>query len=143
MDFAGSYADSGREDYQKFVKTVEEFPAIRPHMIRTYLLDGRTNNITEDFRQGKFMIADYDKAIENLTKLDEVVRTSGIVMNTSMAMALLRMFHSEIFDYDLFIGKLRRDGTRELFQPHPSVRGCLRSIENVYNFQSKTQKRLF
>lgn len=144
MDFAISYANSGRPDYVKFVRYAKEFPSISPSILRMYLAGGQLHNLNEDFSRGEFVIANEEKALDYLRKLTEVIVTTHTHMNKPMAVALYGLFEKpKEFDFEVFLGKLDREKARELFNPMDSVRGSLRSIEEVYNFQSKYQKRLY
>lgn len=148
LDFAKSYADSGREDYVTFLRTVEQYPEIAPGIIRTYLAGGQKHGIENDFKRGEYQIGDLEQAKEFLARLETIRKKTHTKINAPMAHALLALFRGEVrgaddFDYKLFMQKLDRETAVELFKPVSSVRGCLRSVEDIYNFQSKVQKRLY
>lgn len=149
LDFARSYADSGRQDYKIFLDFHKEFPAIAPGILRTYLAGGQKHELDVDFRRGEFAINDEQQAKNDLEKLSKVVRATGIKVNAPMAHALLQLLHpkpdtkADPFEFEVFYKKFETEGGRELLQTASSIRGCLRSIENVYNYQSKWQKRLY
>lgn len=143
LDFARSYADSGRQDYVTFLRLHTEFPQIIPSILRLYLAGGYKGDVEVDFRRGEFQILNMDEARSNLERLAEIIGKTYTKMNTPMAMALLQQFNNSEFKYATFMSKLEREPARELFQPTSAIRGCLRSIENVYNFQSKFQTRLY
>ena len=149
MDFASSYAESGRNDYKIFIKYVKKHPGIAPGILRTYLIGGQKNQAEADFRNGEFTIEDEQHAANNLEKLAAIIDKTGVSMNKPLAIGLLQLFegrtakNSDPFDYEFFMGKLERESARELLRPSTSVRACLRSVEDVYNFQSKSQKRLY
>jgi hypothetical protein len=144
LDFANSFAASGNDDYKTFLKYVHRHSDIAPSIIRTYLAGGQKNGLDMDFRRGEFIIENEQEADWAIVRLQGVIDKTNIQMNAPMAHALLRLFKDENnFDYDLFINKLDREGARELLRPAPAIRSCLRSIEDVYNFQSKFQKRLY
>lgn len=144
LDFARSYADSGHGDYRTFLRYVNQYPKIAPGILRTCLAGGRKHDLEVDFRRGEFVIEDEQKTRVYVDRLNEVINRTHVRMSAPMANALFSLFKdSEEFDFDLFINKLDRESARELFRPAPSIRACLRSIEDVYNFQSKNQKRLY
>lgn len=148
MDFARSYADSGRKDYTVFLRYVAKYPKIAPSILRTYLAGGQKNGIEIDFRNGEFTIENEAKAAKNLEKMSAIIDKTGISMNAPLAHGLLQLFegrtakNADPFDYEFFMSKLERETARELLRTGSSIRACLRSVEDVYNFQSKTQKRL-
>lgn len=144
LDFANSYADSGREDYKVFINFHKKYPRVSLSILRIYLAGAQKNGIEADFRRGDFQVSDAESAKHNLDFLDAVIEKSNMQVNTPMAMALLQLrSRNKEFDPGLFLQKLDKDGARELFQLSNAVRGCLRSVENVYNFGSKWQKRLY
>lgn len=149
LDFARSYAESGRKDYKKFLEYVKLYPKIAPGILRVYLSGGQKHELDVDFRNGEFQIEDEARGAENLKKLSAIVDKTGINVNAPMAHGLLALFegrvakNSDPFDYDFFMQKLERESARELLRTASSIRACQRSIEDVYNFQSKTQKRLY
>lgn len=144
LDFAQSYAESGREDYQVFLKFVKDYPRIAPSIIRIYLAGTQKNGLDVDFRRGDFSVVDVDNAQRNLTRLNDVINKTKVQMNTPMAMAFMRLFNeSQEFDYQFFMSKLDRETAREMFRTASTIRQSLRSIEDVYNFQSKSTRRLY
>lgn len=149
LDFARSYADSGRKDYKTFLSFHKEFPNIAPSILRTYLAGGQKHQLDVDFRRGEFQIQDEEKARQNIEKLNAIIKKTGLQVNAPMSHAFLQLFNgattkgADEFDYDRFMEKLDRENARELLQTASSIRACLRSIENVYNFQSKFQARLY
>jgi hypothetical protein len=144
LDFAHSYADSGKEDYQKFLEANHTFSNISPSVVRLYLSGLATHSDTDDFRRGAFKIKDFDIGINNLNKLSVVTRKSGNQMNTPMARSFLQLFtDNPDFDFDHFMSKLDRENARGMLIASSTIRNCLRSIEDVYNFQSNTRVRLY
>lgn len=144
LNFAESFAQSGRKDYIEFLRLVAKFPDIAPSIIRIYLAGGSRHQMSQDFKRGEFQIDDLQVATDYLGMLQQVITVSHLKINNPMAMAFFGMFKQpDVFDYDLFMQKLARESAQELLRPTPSIRGCNRSIEEVYNFQSKVQKRLY
>lgn len=149
MDFAKSYAEGGNMDYVTFMRTANQYSNIAPGIVMKYLLGGQKHQSSTDFRRGNFKILDLDQAVEWLKRLDEISRLTHVKLNTPMAFALMQMFKDEDtsegeFEWSLFHKKLElHDGARQLFNPSSSVRNCLRSIEDVYNFMSKSRVRLY
>lgn len=149
MDFANSFAESGRPSYKVFLKYVKQYPKIAPSILRTYLAGSQKNGIEIDFRNGEFEVGDETAAAKNIEKMSAIIDKTGITMNAPLAHGLLALFegrtakNSDPFDYEFFMQKLERETARELLRTGSSIRACLRSVEDVYNFQSKTQKRLY
>lgn len=149
MDFAESYSQGGNEEYTKFINMVKKFPKIAPSIIMKYLAGGQKHRVGESFRLGKFKIEDFEKGRQYLEKLDAIIAKTHLPhINTPMALSLLQMFQDEdtpngVFNYQKFMEKLEHEGAIALFVPGGIVRNCLRSIEDVFNFQSRTRIRLY
>lgn len=144
LDFAQSFADSGHQDYVTFLRLHRQYPKIAPGILRFYLRGGQKHDVESSFRRGEFRIDDLSVAKKNLERLSEVVNKTHVMMNMPMASALLKLFNDpDNFDYSFFMQKLERENARAMFGTHTSLRACLRTIEEIYNFQSKTQKRLY
>lgn len=140
-DFAKSYADRGREDYIEMLRIKKMYPRFNNSLLVLILSGGRQNNSTDTFRRGDFKIANKEGALEQLEMLKQVVDRTGIQMNVPMAAAFLQVLKNEDFNWVKFMGKL--DGKPDNLVVSGIVRNCLRSIEDVYNHQSKTRTRLY
>lgn len=144
LDFARSYANTDQKDYEIFLDYVGKYPKISPSIIRTYLAGSQRNQLDLDFRRGEFVIENENESDWTLMRLHEVMGLIYDGMNAPMAYALLSLFKdTDNFDFELFTNKLSKEGARELFFLSSSRRACMRSIEDVYNFHSKIQKRLY
>lgn len=144
LDFAQSFADSGREDYRQFLTAYRQFPNLAPSIIVMCLQGGHRANGSVDFRRGEFAIDNYERAVEWMARLTAVAEKTHIQMNTPMTASFLQLFKSNPdFDFDKFLAKLDKDGARALYSTSSSVRSSLRAIEDVYNHQSNTRVRLY
>lgn len=143
LDFAKSYADSGREDYVTFIRMHKQFPKVNLSTLRTVLAGGRVHDTTLEFRRGEFTVQNLEIAKEYLDRLSTVISKTNQQLTQSMVSAFLQLFDNDEFDWSIFLQKLDRDSARELYRTSTAVRACLRSIEDVYNFQSKYQTRLY
>lgn len=144
LDFAQSYADSGRADYVTFLELHKKYPLVSLTVLRLYLIGKQIHDIDGIFRRGDFEIFNLPISKHYLDKLNSIITTTHTSMNVPMAVSLLElMTKNDDFDIQLFLSKLERQSAQDLFQPQNSRRACMRSIEAVYNFQSKVQKRLY
>lgn len=91
LDFAQSYADSGREDYKTFIEINAKYPNIAPGIIRHYLGNGYKNESIEDFRRGEFRVGDLELAKKGLDRLSEICVTTGVKINMPMANAFWQL----------------------------------------------------
>lgn len=144
IDFAKSFADSGRPDYKKFLEIARQYPLLPLSVVRLYCQGKQTHNTDGVFRRGDFEIPNEAEARKHLDALYAVRTLTHQNINTPMAVSLLDLMkNNDDFDVEHFLGKLEKESARELFTPVSSRRGCMRSIENVYNHQSKHMKRLY
>lgn len=145
IDFAQSYADSGYKDYIDFLHLHKQYPLVSLSILRLYCVGYQVHDMDGIFRRGEFEVYDMDETVKHLDALTRVVNATHVKMNMPMATSLLDLMkNNEDFDIEAFIKKLEdREGARELFQPLPSRRGCMRSIEAVYNYHSPKIRRLY
>lgn len=142
VDFAHSYAESGRMDYVSFLRRRAQYPSLTTTIVLA-ALGGVNDSRAEDiFRRGEFKIGDEDQGVETLKRLEEVQRLSKQKLNLPMARSLMKLWNdSDDFDFGKFLQKLSK--APQEFTVHTTMRNCLRSIEDVYNFQSKSRIRLY
>lgn len=143
LDFARSYAASGYRDYEQFLALNSKFPSIAPSIIRMYLAGVNNIKIETDFRIGNFTIDDIGVALEHIERLQQITDETGMKISTPMSRALRQIFSNPDFDFETFMLKLKNEGAQERFIMHNNVRGCLRSIEEVYNYRNQHQVRLY
>lgn len=147
MDFARSYAEGGNKNYEQFLHMTKKFPSIPASIIILYMEGDEKHRLNNLFREGLFNIEDIDESLDNLEKLNTVRYKTGCFINKPMALALLRLFKSDEkdidFDWNKFDKKLDNEHALKLFTIATTVKGCLRIIEEVYNFQSQYRTRLY
>lgn len=139
IDFAKSYADSGRTDYIELLRISERYPKIPLSIVASYL--GVHGRDTDHFRRGEFQIVNKEDAIAALDVLSEIVDLLGRPASGAFTGALWQVIHNDDFDEQTFIRKLKENP--ETLVMATSVRACLRSIEEVYNRHNKVAIRLY
>lgn len=144
MDFAHSYAEGGNKDYKTFLRMVHDYPRIQASVIQMVCNGGNRHNTALDFRRGEFVISDEPAANKILARLNEISEKIHQRLNTPMSTQLFFIMRdNKEFDFEHFMKKLDRETAREQFRMAATRRLCLQSIENVYNFQSKTVTRFY
>lgn len=142
VDFARSYADSGRKDYIELLRIKDRFPRISLSIVVEYLssrMSGGARDVS--FRQGEFVIYDAEDAISCLEVLDRVIHITGKPQQAAFARALWRALHHEDFDEQVFLKKLA-EAPENLF-PSTSAATSLRSIEDIFNRHKSIPVRLY
>lgn len=144
MDFAHSYAQGGHKDYQEFLRLAHDYPNIQASVIQTIMAGGELHEKTSTFRRGEFQASDVKAAEAVLEKISAIIDKTHQKFNTPMAVTMyILMRDNKDFDYDRFMEKLQRESAREQFHIQGTRRLCLQSVENVYNFQSKSVVRFY
>lgn len=145
LDFAQSYADSKHPAYVEFLKMHERYPDIAPSILQVYLQGSQRKDSTDSFRRGEFQIDDLETAKVNVERLSQVMkRTHNAKMTKATAVSLLALMSTpDNFNFDVFLQKLDKEAARERFTSGRTVKEALRSIEDVYNFQSRFPVRLY
>lgn len=142
LDFAQSYADSGRIDYIELLRINSKYPRIPVSMVAEYLAGARGGGRTADrFRRGEFQILDKEDGIACLDVLNDVIEVLGRPASGAFASALWKVLHHENFDDHTFVRKLKENP--EALNMTTSLRTSLRSIEEVFNRHNKIATRLY
>lgn len=146
LDFAKSYADSGHEDYKLFLQLYEQYrDKLTPNVVRMVMVGGSKNALSDEFRAGEFAAGIEERVIRRyLDFISYTARKLKTRVNTPLASALLQIIiHNKEFDVEKFYHKLEMEHAVERFVLTNTIRQNLRSIEDVYNFQSQSQIRLY
>jgi hypothetical protein len=142
LDFARSYADSGRNDYAELLRINHVYPKVPLSTVAAYLSGTpRGGGAGVKFRHGDYKIIDKEDGCAALDLLTEVVEVLGHPTTGAFASALWQVLHHEDFDERTFIRKLKENP--DTLTIGTSIRACLRSIEEVYNRHNKIATRLY
>lgn len=140
-DFAQSYADSGRKDYEELLQINDRYHRIPLSTVLEYLAGSRSGGRTTDkFRRGEYQILDKEDGIAALDMLTEVIRIIGHPSTSAFATALWKVLHHSDFDEQQFIRKLKENPDQLLMAT--SSRQSLRSIEDIFNRHNRITVRL-
>jgi hypothetical protein len=145
LDFARSYADSGREAYKVFLRMYEKYPKITPSILRDVLSGARRHNATDQFRRGEFEVnlpeSEAHVQLQFLTTVSVKLREK---LGRPMASALIQLIRDDNeFDPETLLKKMDIEHATERLVQGTTVRQNIRSIEDVYNFRSQKQTRLY
>jgi len=134
-DYAYSYAKAGNVNYKAFNEYRREHPGLNLTSVMV-VMGGETNNMSSDFRLGKFVIQREQEDIEwILSALEEIKEmTNGeIPLSKAFVSAFTQVLDNPDFEYDEFKANLRKKP--ELFHRTTVVRDAFRMIEDIYNFK--------
>jgi hypothetical protein len=147
-DYAKSYAESGKVEYQKYLElfndyNTEELP-LSHSVILAYALNGQPNGFWGEFRRGEFEFVNTME--ETRILLDLLIETLAIVpqvgVDKTFCMALLRAMKVTGYDHDTMLAKLRRYGDREM-RHFGTELDYLRALEDIYNHGKTNRFRLY
>jgi hypothetical protein len=136
VDFARSYAETGRKDYVTFMRTLKQYPQIPPASLALVLAGSERKFHADIFRRGDFAIPDLDVGMAEAEQLARLISKTGVKLNTPFARALHRLNKSEDyeFDFDHFVRKLDSSGIP--LENQANVKNVIRMIEDIYNWRS-------
>jgi ParB-like nuclease domain. len=135
-DYAYSYAKAGNVHYKAFNTYIRENPGISKTIVMVVLGGGEGENMSSNFKAGKFIIKREQEDAEWVFKQLNLIReiTSGeIPLSKSFVSALAQCLNKEEFDFEEFMLNLRRKP--DAFHRVSTVRDALRMIEDIYNFK--------
>lgn len=138
LDYARSYALSGRNEYQEFLKLYEEFPL--PITILIVYCQGKgTKNSTAAFKNGELQITKNRNHILEL--LEKLVDTSEYVdfwRTYNYGVVMLKVLQNPDYDHEHFLRKLKAVPLERA----ASQEDMIRNIEYHYNHKMSEDKRI-
>lgn len=132
LDYAKSYADSGNEHYQLYLKLREEYEEL-PHLAFIMASMGaEVRGIYSAFRNGNFRITDEEKVRAYLDRLVELKEAAHrIQLDRNFIYAANRFMANPSYDHKRMIRKLE---TRyDTLGSYTTVTEYLRNFEKIYN----------
>jgi hypothetical protein len=142
-DYAKSYADLGKKDYQTFMELREEYPWFNDSGLVKYLLGGGIKGAGRQFRSGEFKIVDLEESRKWLDQLEELYEIEPRCRQSTVSEAWLQVFKHPNYDHNRMLNKMRLFSDNS-FRPYGPGATILRSIEDTYNFkQSGEPVRLY
>lgn len=141
QDYAQSFADSGRKDYQKILELQKRFPRLALGVLIVACTGIHDYTLTREFKEGTFTIEDMDDATERATMLNDIAEQTDRYISVPFARVFTKVLKSDEFDEKRFFEKLK--AKPELLIPSGIARDNYRTIEDVYNYHSIKPTRLW
>lgn len=140
MDWARSYADSGIEDYVKFLTCKEDHPLLNAGVLVIITGTNQDFGASDEFRGGRFKMIDDDEVEERIELFQEIINISNAHLNVPFVRSLIRILNHDDFDTQAFLRKLREKPDA----PLSGVRTIdnIRNIEDIYNRNNRVRIRL-
>lgn len=134
-DYAKSYADSGNQNYKKFLEAVEEY-GFTPSITMTYLRGGKVANKTANFRNGEFVINDEEQATHHLEYLQDLAGLFSDFKKGTVAMPALAVFKHPEYDHARMLQKMAMFGD-SVFRPYGTYKDIVRNLDDIYNWRQQ------
>lgn len=135
-DYAYSYAKAGNVHYKAYNEYRREYPGLSATIIQVVLAGGESQNMSGDFRNGKFIIKreedDANWVFEKLLKIRELTGYE-IPLSKAFVSAFLQAINKDDFNTDEFLSNLQKKP--DMFHRTSTVRDALRLIEDIFNFK--------
>lgn len=139
-DFAKSYADEGKVQYQKFLQLREEYGFT--HTITLFTVyNGDKKGLSVQFRAGDFLIEDEAATRARLDKLAEMVSVMNIKPSQHFFTAYLEVMKVNGFDHRRMVRKTQQVGDQFL-RTFGTMTDYFRALEEVYNYAMPENNRL-
>lgn len=148
IDFARSYAALGKEQYQIYLKFREQYHHFE-HGLAMALLTGvgsaNGSGVTSiKFKAGELVIDDLERSEWMADKLEEVLEVVKPIMSahqsSGLLSAALRMMRHVDYDHEQFIKHLKQQNE---IRYRPNAKEYLRDLEDIYNYNMKTNRTRF
>lgn len=139
-DYARSYAESGDQNYQKFLQLAEDYEGFSYSVLMIYAAGEQAVGAFAAFRRGEFVFRDVPAARARLDKLAEAVNTVHI-KDQDFALAYLKVMQITGFDQRRMVRKLAQVG-EQIIRRFGNVVEYQRAFEEVYNHNMTEGNRL-
>lgn len=143
IDFANSYAESGNNNYQLFLRYLHDYAPLTSSVLIRYLgnkgVYGKQGSHNQNFKNGKFVFPQAEEADQKLGRLRDAGEHVPFWYQEPFAMAFRIMMNIKGYDHDQFLAALPR--TKVLQEPRTLDQ--LRELERVYNYKKSDITRFF
>lgn len=139
-DWAHSYAETGDENYKKFLELRADY-GFNHSITLMYALGDQGKGGFQDFRDGNFVLTDEVAARERLDKYTEVLQSFKGGKDKNFAYAFLKVIKTPDYDQARMVRKIRDYGDY-VIRHYGSVPEFLRALEEVYNYRMGENNRL-
>jgi disulfide oxidoreductase YuzD len=132
QDFLDSYCELGYEHYLRYRTYKNRYKF--GHTECMVILGGYKNEgkrLHQNFREGKFTVKDYSKAIEVSDKIVKTAKYYSGYKRKGFIRAMLRLFKNPEYNHNEFIDKLSKQSEKMTHQA--DVESYLKLIERLYN----------
>lgn len=142
-DYASSWAELGKEDYQVYLDFRSSYNLPMQETI-SLLLDVSSGGSSYDkFKKGEFVSQNPDSAhitAKRIVSLSEMLPNIGL--NRFFIRAMIYLLGRSDFSYSEFVAKLKVQ--RGAFQPQLNTERYIQACQDVYNYhRPKTEKKVF
>jgi hypothetical protein len=141
-DYAASFAELGKKDYEWFLKLNEKY-GYGYSVLTAYCgakndREGKSNS----FRLGEFRVENKSRTEKLLAQFDSVTAASGHE-GKPFAMAMLKVMEHPAYDHSRMLTKMKYQGSN--MKHYSNITDYLRAIEEVYNWKVRegNEERLF
>lgn len=141
MDYALSYEELGKLDYQMFVGATVDYPAYSHNFLMHILSRGSAS--TASFKAGKFQIFKTQEAYDIFEKLSQFEPYYEDYKTNSFGYMFEKLYRNENYNHNHLMNELRKDPGAATW--HPDAMEYLRELETIYNggLDAKHQMRFF
>jgi hypothetical protein len=138
MDYARSYAMSGKQDYKRFLQLHEEYPIAVSLLIR-FSDSGRKNRLGVRFKRGEYTLREDMNVVEaQLQMLEDFSECLPFWRDYNFGMAVYQIINIPNYNHEHMIARL----TDRPIKRQASLTDYLRELETAYNNYLSAEKRI-
>ena len=140
-DYIHYYSARGYDDYQLLAKYMEDqrLPASTSLMI-IYNYAGRTFELNERLKLGKFKIENYQEALERTKKIFDFSKYIDWYRHKSFVCAVLFIMQNNKYNHKRMLKKMAYNSRRLV--KCGDVEGFLKMLEDLYNHNTKLENKV-
>lgn len=139
IDYAKSYAELGKKDYQLYLDFKKEFKLNHDILLNYLSLD--TPMTPNMFRNGKFKVSKpISEPYALCTQLTEVGKYFKGYKRRAFAQAFLRAWSNPEYDHDRMLTAIKREAPN--MADRPLEADALRDLEGIYNWHYSASKQV-
>ena len=140
-DYLNTYCIDEKNDYKLYYKFKKRYK-LGHQETKTLLSGSRRDNSTYArlFKEGKFKINNYNKAVENVEKIFSLAPYYAGYKRRSFILAMLTLFKNPLFDFNEFLKKIKM--LPDALFDCTNVTNYIILINDIYNYNSQVKVNL-
>jgi hypothetical protein len=140
IDFAKSFIDLGKKDYEQYLTFVERYCFPARESIKMLSGDASHKEIMKEFRAGNFKVKNYPNACEIAEKITEIGKYVPFYKERLFVDAMLQIFRSKNYNQKTMIHKLKQFPS--LIIRCVNTEKYILMMEEIFNYKALKENKI-